>query len=148
MKTKNSERLFEESLKRIPGGVNSPVRAFGAVGRTPLFIDHAKGSHITDVDGNRFLDYVGSWGPGILGHAHPAVVEAVQRACVDGLTYGAPTKKELQLAEMIHEAMPTIEKVRLVSSGTEAVMSAIRVARGYTGRDLIIKFKEIGRAHV
>ena len=141
MKTKNSERLFEESLKRIPGGVNSPVRAFRAVGRTPLFIDHAKGSYITDVDGNRFLDYVGSWGPGILGHAHPAVVEAVQRACVDGLTYGAPTKKELQLAEMIHEAMPTIEKVRLVSSGTEAVMSAIRVARGYTGRDLIIKFK-------
>lgn len=141
MNTKNSEQLFEASKKRIPGGVNSPVRAFGAVGRTPLFIDHARGSHITDVDGNTFLDYVCSWGPGILGHAHPLVIEAVQKACEKGLTYGAPTEKELRLAELIHEAMPSVEKVRLVSSGTEAVMSAIRVARGYTGRDLILKFK-------
>ncbi len=141
MNTSRSERLFEKSGKRIPGGVNSPVRAFGSVGRTPLFIDHAKGSHITDVDGNTFVDYVCSWGPGILGHAHPEVTEAVQKACADGLTYGAPTEKEWILAELIHEAMPSVEKVRLVSSGTEAVMSAIRVARGYTGRDLIIKFK-------
>ncbi len=141
MNTSRSERLFEKSRERIPGGVNSPVRAFGSVGRTPLFIDHAKGSHITDVDGNTFVDYVCSWGPGILGHAHPEVTEAVQKACADGLTYGAPTEKEWILAELIHEAMPSVEKVRLVSSGTEAVMSAIRVARGYTGRDLIIKFK-------
>ena len=141
MNTKISEQLFEQSKQLIPGGVNSPVRAYGSVGRTPLFIDHAKGSHITDVDGNTYLDYVCSWGPGILGHAHPEVIEAVQKACVDGLTYGAPTAKELRLAELICEAMPSVEKVRLVSSGTEAVMSAIRVARGYTGRDLIIKFK-------
>ncbi len=141
MNISKSEILFEESRKRIPGGVNSPVRAFGSVGRTPLFIDHAKGSHITDVDGNEFLDYVCSWGPGILGHAHPEVVEAVQKACEKGLTYGAPTEKEWQLAELICEAMPSVEKVRLVSSGTEAVMSAIRAARGYTGRDKIIKFK-------
>ena len=141
MKTTRSERLFTESKKLIPGGVNSPVRAFGSVGRTPLFIDHAKGSHITDVDGNTFIDYVCSWGPGILGHAHPEVIEAVQKACEDGLTYGAPTEKELRLAELIHEAVPSVEKVRLVNSGTEAVMSAVRVARGYTGRDLIVKFK-------
>lgn len=141
MKISKSEWLFEQSQKRIPGGVNSPVRAFGSVGRTPLFIDCGEGSHITDVDGNRFLDYVCSWGPGILGHAHPAVVQAVQEACQKGLTYGAPTEKEWRLAELIHEAMPSVEKVRLVSSGTEAVMSAIRVARGYTGRDKILKFK-------
>ena len=141
MNTVESERLFEQSKQLIPGGVNSPVRAFGSVGRTPLFIDHAKGSHITDADGNTYLDYVCSWGPGILGHAHPEVIEAVQKACADGLTYGAPTAKELRLAQLICEAMPSVEKVRLVSSGTEAVMSAIRVARGYTGRDLIIKFK-------
>ena len=141
MNIEKSEQLFEQSKQLIPGGVNSPVRAFGSVGRTPLFIDHAKGSHITDVDGNTYLDYVCSWGPGILGHAHPEVIEAVQKACADGLTYGAPTAKELRLAELICEAMPSVEKVRLVSSGTEAVMSAIRVARGYTGRDLIIKFK-------
>ncbi len=141
MNISRSEELFEKSRKRIPGGVNSPVRAFGSVGRTPLFIERAKGSHITDVDGNTFLDYVCSWGPGILGHAHPTVIEAVQKACVDGLTYGAPTEKEWKLAELIHDAMRSVEKVRLVSSGTEAVMSAIRVARGYTGRDLILKFK-------
>lgn len=141
MNTQQSAKLFEASKQRIPGGVNSPVRAFGSVGRTPLFISHAKGSRITDVDGNEYIDYVCSWGPGILGHACPEVIEAVQKACLDGLTYGAPTEKELVLADMICEAMPSIEKVRLVSSGTEAVMSAIRVARGYTGRDLIMKFK-------
>lgn len=141
MKIQKSIVLFEQAKKRIPGGVNSPVRAFGAVGGSPLFIDHAKGSRIIDVDGNAYIDYVCSWGPCILGHAHPQVVEAVQRACTEGLSFGAPTRKEVVLADMIHEAMPTMEKVRLVSSGTEAVMSAVRVARGYTGRDLILKFK-------
>lgn len=141
MKIQKSIVLFEQAKKRIPGGVNSPVRAFGAVGGSPLFIDHAKGSRIIDVDGNAYIDYVYSWGPCILGHAHPQVVEAVQRACTEGLSFGAPTRKEVVLADMIHEAMPTMEKVRLVSSGTEAVMSAVRVARGYTGRDFILKFK-------
>lgn len=131
----------------MPGGVNSPVRAFNAVGRNPLFIDHAKGDRITDVDGNEFIDYVCSWGPGILGHAYPRVIEAVQRACVDGLTYGAPTAKESQLAEIIISKVPGVEMVRLVNSGTEAVMSAVRVARGYTGRDLIIKFTGCYHGH-
>lgn len=141
MNTERSEELFALSGQRIPGGVNSPVRAFGAVGRAPLFIKRAQGSRLYDVDGNSFIDYVCSWGPAILGHAHPRVIEAVKRACADGLSYGAPTEKELVLAELIEEAMPSIQKLRLVSSGTEAVMSAVRVARGYTGRDLIIKFK-------
>lgn len=141
MITTKSEALFQESMKWIPGGVNSPVRAFRAVGRNPLFIKKAQGSHVTDENGNQYLDYVCSWGPGILGHAHPEVIDAVQAACEDGLTFGAPTQKELTLAKLICEAMPSIEKVRLVSSGTEAVMSAIRAARGYTGRDLILKFK-------
>ena len=136
-----SKVLFEKSLEKIPGGVNSPVRAFGSVGGSPLFIKSAKASHIYDVDGNEFIDYVCSWGPGILGHAHPQVIEAVQKACTDGLTFGAPTEKELELAELITDAMPSIEKVRLVNSGTEATMSAIRTARGYTGRDMIIKFR-------
>lgn len=140
-----SKVLFEKSLEKIPGGVNSPVRAFGSVGGSPLFIKSAKADRIYDVDGNEFIDYVCSWGPGILGHAHPQVIEAVQRACVDGLTFGAPTEKELELAELITDAMPSIEKVRLVNSGTEATMSAIRTARGYTGRDMIIKF--IGNYH-
>ena len=137
----NSKVLFEKSLEKIPGGVNSPVRAFGSVGGSPLFIKSANADHIYDVDGNEFIDYVCSWGPGILGHAHPQVIEAVKKACVDGLTFGAPTKKELELAELITDAMPFIEKVRLVNSGTEATMSAIRTARGYTGRDMIIKFR-------
>ena len=129
MNTQQSEQLFKASQEKIPGGVNSPVRAFGAVGRTPLFIKNAKGSHITDEDGNTYIDYVCSWGPGILGHAHPQVIEAVQKACADGLTFGAPTRKEYELAELICEAMPSIKKVRLVNSGTEATMSAIRTAR-------------------
>lgn len=137
----NSNVLFEKSLEKIPGGVNSPVRAFGSVGGSPLFIKSANADRIYDVDGNEFIDYVCSWGPGILGHAHPQVIEAVKKACVDGLTFGAPTKKELELAELITDAMPSIEKVRLVNSGTEATMSAIRTARGYTGRDMIIKFR-------
>lgn len=137
----NSKVLFEKSLEKIPGGVNSPVRAFGSVGGSPLFIKSANADRIYDVDGNEFIDYVCSWGPGILGHAHPQVIEAVKKACVDGLTFGTPTKKELELAELITDAMPSIEKVRLVNSGTEATMSAIRTARGYTGRDMIIKFR-------
>ena len=137
----NSKVLFEKSLEKIPGGVNSPVRAFGSVGGSPLFIKSANADRIYDVDGNEFIDYVCSWGPGILGHAHPQGIEAVKKACVDGLTFGAPTKKELELAELITDAMPSIEKVRLVNSGTEATMSAIRTARGYTGRDMIIKFR-------
>lgn len=137
----NSKVLFEKSLEKIPGGVNSPVRVFGSVGGSPLFIKSANADRIYDVDGNEFIDYVCSWGPGILGHAHPQVIEAVKKACVDGLTFGAPTKKELELAELITDAMPSIEKVRLVNSGTEATMSAIRTARGYTGRDMIIKFR-------
>ena len=141
LNTTKSEELYKVALDLMPGGVNSPVRAFGAVGRNPLFIDHAKGSYVYDVDGNKFIDYVCSWGPGILGHSHPEVLEEVVKACFDGLTFGAPTKKELELAELITDAMPSIEKVRLVNSGTEATMSAIRTARGYTGRDMIIKFR-------
>lgn len=141
MQINKSEQLFKESIKVIPGGVNSPVRAYQSVGRTPLFINSAKGSKIFDVDGNEFIDYVCSWGPAILGHARQEVVEAVCKAAQNGLTFGAPTENELILSTMIHEAMPSMEMVRLVSSGTEAVMSAIRVARGYTKRDKIIKFK-------
>lgn len=144
---KNSEALFEQSKKAITGGVNSPVRAFQAVGGNPIFIDHAKGSHIYDVDGNEYIDYVCSWGPAILGHAREEVVEAVQKAAVDGLTFGAPTQKEWVLAELIREAMPSMELIRMVNSGTEAVMSAIRVARGYTRRDMVLKFKGCYHGH-
>lgn len=147
MNFNQSKQLFEQAVKVMPGGVNSPVRAYGSVGRTPLFIDHAKGSKIYDVDGNEFIDYVCSYGPGILGHAREEVVEAVQKAAVDGLTFGAPTKKETILAEMIKELMPTMEVSRMVSSGTEAVMSAIRTARGFTGRDKIVKFKGCYHGH-
>ena len=137
----NSSAFFEDAKRNIPGGVNSPVRAFRAVGQDPLFIDHAKGSHIFDVDGNEYVDYVCSWGPMILGHAYQPVIDAVKSACDKGLSYGAPTEKETVLAKLILEAVPFMDKVRLVNSGTEAVMSAIRVARGYTGRDKIIKFR-------
>jgi glutamate-1-semialdehyde 2,1-aminomutase len=136
-----SNLLFDEAQKYIPGGVNSPVRAFRAVGQNPLFIKKAKGSHIYDVDGNEYVDYVCSWGPCILGHADDRVINAVKSACDNGLSYGAPTEKETELAKLIVDAVPAIEKVRLVSSGTEAVMSAIRVARGFTGKDKVIKFK-------
>ena len=142
-----SEQLFLEARRLIPGGVNSPVRAFGSVGRTPVFIESAKGDRITDVDGNEYIDYICSWGPGILGHAHPQVIKQVQIACEKGLTYGAPTGKEVQLAQLIQELMPSMEMSRLVSSGTEAVMSAIRVARGFTGRDKIIKFNGCYHGH-
>lgn len=142
-----SEQLFEAAKKHIPGGVNSPVRAFGSVGRTPRFIASARGDRIVDVDGNEMIDYICSWGPGILGHTHPRVIRKVQEACEDGLTYGAPTEKEVQLAELIARLVPGMEVSRLVSSGTEAVMSAVRVARGYTKRDKIIKFKGCYHGH-
>ncbi|MDF2800902.1 MAG: glutamate-semialdehyde--aminomutase [Anaerocolumna sp.] len=142
-----SKELFQRARKVMPGGVNSPVRAFGSVGRTPLFIKSAKGSKIYDEDGNEFIDYVCSWGPAILGHAREEVIDEVIKAASDGLTFGAPTKKEVLLAEMISSSMPSMEMVRLVSSGTEAVMSAIRVARGYTRKDMIIKFKGCYHGH-
>lgn len=142
-----SRKLFEAAKRRIPGGVNSPVRAFGSVGRVPRFIASAHGDRIVDVDGNEMIDYVCSWGPGILGHAHPSVIEKVQDACLNGLTYGAPTENEVVLAELIAELVPSMEVSRLVSSGTEAVMSAIRVARGFTKRDKIIKFKGCYHGH-
>lgn len=145
--TIQSEQLFEKAQTLMPGGVNSPVRAFKAVGRNPIFIDHAMGSKIVDVDGNEYIDYVCSWGPGILGHAHPIVIDAVTKACANGLTFGAPTRRESELAELIMASVPAIEMVRLVSSGTEAVMSAVRAARGYTGRDLILKFTGCYHGH-
>ena len=147
MNTEKSKVLFEEAKNYMPGGVNSPVRAFNAVGRNPLFIHKAKGSKIYDEDGNEFIDYVCSWGPGILGHAHPKVIEAVKNACDYGLTYGAPTAKETELARLITTLMPQIEMLRLVSSGTEAVMSAVRAARGFTGRDMIVKFRGCYHGH-
>lgn len=147
MKEEKSKALFEEAKIWMPGGVNSPVRAYGSVGRIPRFISSAKGSKIVDADGNEYIDYVCSWGPGILGHAYPSVIEALQKACQDGLSFGAPTEKEVILAKLIHEMMPVMEMMRFVSSGTEAVMSAIRVARGYTGRDKIIKFKGCYHGH-
>lgn len=142
-----SKQLFEQAKEVIPGGVNSPVRAFGAVNKAPRFIEKAKGDRIYDVDGREYIDYVCSWGPGILGHAPERVIEEVKKACDDGLTFGAPTKKEVLLANLITELVPAIDMVRLVSSGTEAVMSAIRVARGYTKRDMIVKFKGCYHGH-
>jgi len=147
MKTDISEKYFDEAKRLMPGGVNSPVRAFNAVGRTPLFIKSAKGSKIYDEDGNVFIDYVLSWGPSILGHARKEVIDAVKDACDYGLTYGAPTKKESVLAGMIQACMPHMELMRMVSSGTEATMSAIRAARGFTGRDKIIKFSGCYHGH-
>ncbi|MBR0411207.1 MAG: glutamate-1-semialdehyde 2,1-aminomutase [Eubacterium sp.] len=147
MNASKSEELYRIAQDLMPGGVNSPVRAFGSVGRNPLFIDHAIGSHIFDVDGNEFIDYVCSWGPGILGHAHPKVIEEVVKACYDGLTFGAPTGKENELAALIRDCVPSMELVRMVNSGTEATMSAIRAARGFTGRDKIIKFKGCYHGH-
>jgi len=147
MNQKTSDTLFTQAKIHMPGGVNSPVRAFQSVKRNPLFIKSAKGSRIFDEDNNELIDYVCSWGPGILGHAHPQVIEAVQKACLDGLTFGAPTKKEVEIAELIHECVPSMEMMRLVSSGTEAVMSAVRVARGFTGRDMIIKCKGCYHGH-
>ena len=142
-----SEELFKKAQNIMPGGVNSPVRAFNSVKRTPFFVDSAKGAYIYDVDGNKYIDYVCSWGPGILGHAHPRVIEAVKKVCEKGLTFGAPTEKEIILDELIRKCVPSMEMMRLVSSGTEAVMSAVRVARGFTGRDKIIKFTGCYHGH-
>ncbi|MEK7467682.1 MAG: glutamate-1-semialdehyde 2,1-aminomutase [Planctomycetota bacterium] len=141
MKTKTSVALFALARRMLPGGVNSPVRAFRSVGGTPRFLARGRGPHVWDADGNRYVDFVGSWGPLILGHAHPKVVRAIARAAANGSTFGAPTAAETELAEEIRLSMPSMQKLRLVSSGTEAVMSAVRVARGFTKRDLIVKFE-------
>jgi len=147
MKTSQSDRLFEEARRCIPGGVNSPVRAFRSVGRTPLFITRAEGVHLWDADRNRFLDYVGSWGPMILGHAHPRVIEAVRKAALSGTSFGAPTELEVRMAELICTMVPGVDVVRMVNSGTEATMSAVRLARAFTQRDRIIKFEGCYHGH-
>ena len=143
-----NERLFERAQTRTPGGVNSPVRAFRAVGGTPLFFERGEGAYISDADGTRYIDYVGSWGPLVVGHAHPKVTEAMQRAAAKGLSFGAPTRYEVEMAELLCRLVPSMEQVRLVSSGTEATMSAIRLARGYTGRAKIVKFEGCYHGHV
>ncbi len=147
MSTTTNQGLFERAQRVIPGGVNSPVRAFRAVGGTPRFISSAQGAYITDAEGRRYIDYIGSWGPMILGHGHPAVLEAVQKAAAEGFSFGAPTEREVELAEAIIELVPTVEQVRLVSSGTEAGMSALRLARGATGRSKIVKFEGCYHGH-
>src|SRR5688572_22256598 len=139
---KQSEALFQRAQEVIPGGVNSPVRAFGGVGGSPLFIETAQGARIFDVDNLQYIDCVGSWGPMILGHGHRYVVEAVKKAATRGFSFGAPTAGEIELAEMIVQAVPSIEMVRLVSSGTEATMSALRLARAATGRDMVLRSEE------
>src|ERR1700733_5095081 len=148
MNHRKSEELFACAQKLIPGGVNSPVRAFRGVGGTPPFIARGQGSHIFDVDGNEYIDYVLSWGPLILGHCFPPVMEALREVLAIGTSFGAPTEREVELAELIRECVPSIEMVRLVNSGTEATMSALRVARGFTGRDLTIKFEGCYHGHV
>src|ERR1700733_3504421 len=143
-----SRQLFERALLSIPGGVNSPVRAYRGVGGTPSFIERGEGAHIFDADGNEYIDYVGSWGPLILGHRHPVVLDALNLAIARGTSFGAPTEQEVDLAETVRQMIPSIEMVRLVNSGTEATMSALRVARGFTGRDLTIKFDGCYHGHV
>jgi len=147
MNHQSSSALFDRAKKTIPGGVNSPVRAFKSVGCDPIFIKRASGSKIFDADDNAYIDYVGSWGPMILGHCHPKVVEAIQKTAQNGASFGAPTELEIELAEMVTAAYPNMEMVRMVSSGTEATMSAIRLARGYTGRDKILKFDGCYHGH-
>ncbi|MBO4715485.1 MAG: glutamate-1-semialdehyde 2,1-aminomutase [Verrucomicrobia bacterium] len=142
-----SEELFKKALQYLPGGVNSPVRAFRAVGGNPFFVNKAKGCRIWDVDGNEYVDYVGTWGPAIHGHAHPRIVQAVQETAVYGTSFGIPNPLEVQLAEMIRQLVPSVEKVRMCNSGTEATMSAIRLARGFTGREKIIKFEGCYHGH-
>src|SRR6201996_2870140 len=143
----NALTLFQDACKYIPGGVNSPVRAFRGVGGEPIFFKKAAGAYTYAADGRRFIDYVGSWGPMILGHAHPLVIDAVTKTASDGLSFGAPTELETQLARRVTELVPSIELVRFVSSGTEATMSAIRLARGFTGRDTIVKFEGCYHGH-
>jgi len=147
MKRKRSIALYQKALGMIPGGVNSPVRAFKAIGIPPAFIDRGKGSHLWDVDGNEYIDYVGSWGPMILGHAHPRVVAALKKAAPKGTSFGAPTSLEIDLAARVKKAYPSVELLRMVSSGTEAAMGAIRVARGFTGRDKVLKFEGCYHGH-
>ncbi len=147
LNTRKSSKLFSESKKYLPGGVNSPVRAFKSVGRDPLFMERGKGQYLYDVDGNRFIDYVGSWGPMILGHAHPEVVSAIKKVAAGGTSFGAPTACELDMAKLVGKMMPSVEVVRMVNSGTEATMSAVRVARAFTGRDKIIKFAGCYHGH-
>ena len=147
MNTQKSDSIYNEAVTVMPGGVNSPVRAYRNVGRNPLFNEKGKGSKIYDIDGNEYIDYICSWGPNILGHCYPKVIEEVKKACDNGLTFGAPTEKEVVLAELIREIMPSMEVLRMVNSGTEAVMSAIRVARGFTKRDMILKFKGCYHGH-
>lgn len=142
-----NEQLFADARRIIPGGVDSPVRAFGSVGGTPVFIDHARGAHVVSAEGRRYVDLVGSWGPALLGHAHPAVVEAVTQAAAKGLSFGAPTEMETRLAVAVRERVPAAERVRFVSTGTEATMTAIRLARGATGRDLVVKFAGCYHGH-
>ena len=148
MQRSKSKSAFDRAKGLIPGGVNSPARAFGGVGGTPIFIDHAAGPYLFDIDGNKYIDFIGSWGPMILGHAHPKVVEAIQTTAIKGSSFGAPTEMESQMAELIISMVPSIEMVRMVNSGTEATMSALRLARGYTGRDLIVKFAGCYHGHV
>jgi glutamate-1-semialdehyde 2,1-aminomutase len=140
METPSSERLYERAARSIPGGVNSPARAFNSVGGTPLFIEEAEGAYLTDADGREYVDMVGSWGPMLFGHADPDVVQVVQRTAEDSTSFGAPTEIEIEAAELVADLVPSIDKVRMVNSGTEATMSAARLARGFTGRDKIIKF--------
>jgi len=147
MKSSKSEKLFKKAALLIPGGVNSPVRAFTSVGRTPVFIKRALGSKLWDVDGNKYIDYVGSWGPMILGHAHPRILKAIKKATSSGTSFGAATEREVEMAELISTIMPSIEMVRMVNSGTEATMSAIRLARAFTGKDKIIKFEGCYHGH-
>src|SRR5713226_8618566 len=142
-----SEQLFAEALQRIPGGVNSPVRAFRAVGGQPFFVNKARGARVWDVDGNEYVDYVGTWGPAILGHAHPKIIHAVQQAAENGTSFGIPNPYEVTMAKLICSLVPSVEKVRMCNSGTEAAMSAIRVARGFTKRDKIIKFDGCYHGH-
>jgi glutamate-1-semialdehyde 2,1-aminomutase len=148
MKRERSQTIFEQAKRLMPGGVNSPARAFGGVGGEPIVVERGEGAYLWDVDGNRYIDYVGSWGPLIFGHAHPKVVAAIEAAARRGTSFGAPTSAENELAQLIIDAVPSIEKVRLVSSGTEATMSAIRLARGYTGRDVMVKFAGNYHGHV
>ncbi|MEY3447476.1 MAG: hypothetical protein RIR45_2231, partial [Pseudomonadota bacterium] len=145
--TDRNLQLFERARQVIPGGVNSPVRAFKAVGGTPRFVKRAEGAYFWDANDTRYIDYIGSWGPMILGHGHPAVVEAVQSALLEGFSFGAPTEREIELAEAILKRVPSMDMVRLVSSGTEAAMSAMRLARGATGRSKIIKFEGCYHGH-
>ena len=147
MQHSKSEALMARAEKGIPGGVNSPVRAFKSVGGTPIFFEKGEGAYVYDQDGSKYIDYVGSWGPLILGHAHPKVMEVLQETAAKGLSFGAPTQLEVELAELVTELVPSMEQVRMVSSGTEATMSALRLARGFTGRDRILKFEGCYHGH-